>query len=1220
MKIKLSLKNLIQFHQNNANLSKTFIVFSGFLALAFGAPFLNLLFALKPEMTSFSSHIISNVALNDLDISKRVNYYYYGLFSVLFFGSLFYYLLYQWVGKTYQASNENESDKVIKALLSASLIGIAVVIISFFIVKVDISIYFLVILGFVLVLNLKRNHKLLDFDLAIWPVLIALPIAQYLFIFFKKHNLFQITPEKFVFKKIPIPLDPALLTFVLLLLITALTAYFFRNQIFKNVTESNFYSIKNAFLISFIPVLLVPIVFSILIEITNIFNIRFDIVFNNPFLLFTLLFVLAGVVSFVLFKKNSQKTEVNVSKTDMIGKYYYPLLFLGFMMIITQPWRMASSGNEFFETANHGLAIDHFFRYGSIPIVENYDAHMLSIQLFAYLFSFLNGYEPWSPFLYGPYFYVIEIFVVYFIFKRVLGSYYAFLILLSLPIITVVSNEFIVSGLLALFILKIVNNKSTKQYYYFWAIAFFLCLYKLDIGFAAILSGIGTFLIVDYYQNRTLNLKKLASTGAVSVASLMGLFVLLCLIKGINPIARLGEFLLASMSNQNWAVVKMGDMDHIVFRLSYYVLPIITMISLGYVFFKLIFSEKMLLMLKTNKKQMNVLIFFLFFSLFFIFNAPRGIVRHNFEYGNIIRITSTIPLVFLMLTLLLSKSNKLLKFLSVFIVSYLLVNANNTTFKDKNSSFLNQELASYSFHEKFLEAERFNGTRVRQSSDLSEVKTFKNLLDAVLKPNETYFDFSSKNYYHALVGRKNPCYLNQTPLMINGDKGQDLTIEEIKTAQIPIVLMPIKNVIWSSIDDVYVDYKFYRISEYIYANYTPLYKMGSFDVYARNDKKNQYSSILTAKGFFNNKTQIEDFKFLLADKVTKSNLQITTDPKGKAIITSTGANAFFSGMIQSLKSDNKINDGNGLPITLRFNITTVGAGSIKIYYNQEPGESYSEERIKEFPITEAGTSDLSLDFPKMPSELMVAINMPTITINNFSVSSGSSGTVSNPEKKDYYLLNLPRIWAEYDGQTLFDMVKPLEENVNETTISMNKSELKNTRKPYYVYLEANANFDFGAKIELMDGSGSLASFYFNIIKGKHRYAIRVSSNYYWWSTQNSKITFTADQPIEVLKYAILSDDGKEIQNYKAGAMTLSNVNDENWKGGVGLKYNLLLLDFSPNKEKLLVPGSKIKFADGTFATIVGHNVAGNYIQVSVKEDVKNFVNSGSYPNPIRIVK
>lgn len=53
--------------------------------------------------------------------------------------------------------------------------------------------------------------------------------------------------------------------------------------------------------------------------------------------------------------------------------------------------------------------------------------------------------------------------------------------------------------------------------------------------------------------------------------------------------------------------------------------------------------------------------------------------------------------------------------------------------------------------------------------------------------------------------------------------------------------------------------------------------------------------------------------------------------------------------------------------------------------------------------------------------------MPTITINNFSVSSGSSGTVSNPEKKDYYLLNLPRIWAEYDGQTLFDMVKPLEE-------------------------------------------------------------------------------------------------------------------------------------------------------------------------------------------------
>ena len=442
-----------------------------------------------------------------------------------------------------------------------------------------------------------------------------------------------------------------------------------------------------------------------------------------------------------------------------------------------------------------------------------------------------------------------------------------------------------------------------------------------------------------------------------------------------------------------------------------------------------------------------------------------------------------------------------------------------------------QEVFSPSFQEKFMEAERFNGTRVRLSSDLSEVQTFKKLLDAILKPNETYFDFSSKNYYYALVERKNPCYLNQTPLMINGDKGQDLTIEEIKAAKTPIVLMPIKNVIWSSIDEVFVDYKFYKISEYIYANYTPLYRMGSFDIYARNDKKNQYLISMEGMSFFNNKKPIEDFKFLLDDKVTKNNLQITTDANGKAIISSNGINAFFSGMIQSLKSDNRLYDGNGLPITLHFNITTVGAGSIKVYYNQSPEESYSEERIKEFTITQAGNSDLSIDFPKMPAELMVAVNIQTVTINSFSASSSSS-SVSTPLKQDYYLLNLPRIWAEYDHETLFDRVVPIKEKLNVTTISTNKSELKNSRKPYYVYLEANANFDFDAKVELVDSSGSLASFYFNVMKGKHRYAIRISSNYYWWNSKNTQITFTAFQPVEILKYAIISDDGKEVYNYK----------------------------------------------------------------------------------------
>ena len=1130
MKIKLSLSNILQFHKENSLLSNTFMILSCFFALALGAPFLNILFDIKPEISSFSTHTISNVALYDVDISKRVSYYYRGLFSIMLLGIIFYYLLCNFIGSSYQAKNEIHSRKIIKTLFTASAIGIATVISGFMIIKVDISTYFLFILCLVLLLNLKRNHRLLDFDLAIWPVLIAFPFTQYFYVFVRKNNFFPKLQEQLSLLKTPLPLDAGLLIFIVLFLLICSLAYVFSLQFFKKADDNNFNGLKKAFLSSFVPVLLVPIILSLLLELSNILNIRFDIIFNHPFVLFTLLFFLTGGISIILYRKYKDRNEK--TKVYTIEKYYYPLLLLGFLLAATQPWRMYSPEEEFFETANYGLAIDHFFRYGSIPIIENFDAHMLSTQIFAYLYGFLNGYEPWAPFLYVPFFIIIETFIVYFLFKRILGSHTSFLILLCLPFISAVSNEFIPSGLLALFIIKILKDKTTKNYFLFWCVAFLLCLYKLDIGFAASCSGIVTFVLVDYYQNKNVDLKKLIATGAISGMVILSFFIIICLIKGINPFLRSYEFILAGMSNQNWAIVKMGDMSHIVFRLSYYVLPIITIISLGYILLKLRLNEKMLASIRCSPKQWNAFIFFLFFALFFIFNIPRGIVRHNFEYGNIVRITSTIPLVFLMLTLLVSKFNKLSKFLIVFLISYLLVNANSISLKDKDRSLLSKEVSSLSFHEKFAEAERFNGTRIRPSFDFSEFKTFKRLLDALLKPDETYFDFSSKNYYYALVERKNPCYLNQTPLMINGDKAQDLTLEQIIAAKVPIVLMPIKDKPWSSIDEVYVDYKFYKISEYVYSNYKPLLRMGSFDIYALNDKKEKYFKILNSKGFLGNKTIINNFNFLKDDKVTKSNLEITTDKNGKARISNLGANAFFTGILESLRMNNKISANSVLPTTLKFNIAVTSAGSIKMYYNTEAGQNYSEERVKEFPINQAGMFDLTLYLIKMPHELMIAINTPTATINSLTMTTGFKDTVSIPERLDYYLAEVPRLWAEKDGGSVFNKVTSFKQPITGSTIVMNKSDIKNYRKPYFIYLEANADQDMSAKIELLDQNKNLSSFNFNIKQGKHSYAVRISSNYYWWN-YSTKVMFSADRSMSILKYAFISEKGNEIYPFIA---------------------------------------------------------------------------------------
>ena len=89
---------------------------------------------------------------------------------------------------------------------------------------------------------------------------------------------------------------------------------------------------------------------------------------------------------------------------------------------------------------------------------------------------------------------------------------------------------------------------------------------------------------------------------------------------------------------------------------------------------------------------------------------------------------------------------KMLTQLLIFFISFLILNSAKTDFKDRNTTIFKDVINSYSFQEKFLEAQDFNKTRVRESFDQTEIKMFKKFLDVVLKPEETYYDFSSKNY------------------------------------------------------------------------------------------------------------------------------------------------------------------------------------------------------------------------------------------------------------------------------------------------------------------------------------------------------------------------------------------------------------------------------------------------------------------------------------------
>lgn len=1177
--------------------SRTLWIVAFYWAMATVLPVVNVLFKFKPEITDFSNHILSNASLNGIDIGGRIQSYYLSFTAVLFL-TIVYYLGINWVSNRMV----HASKKMIQSLEQLSWIGIFSLVGGISFSWLDSASYFLGWITVLLIWEIRTNSWQQQINRTLWPVFMAFPFVMGVYLYLKVQNFYQFVTPELKIKDTIISIDFQLLTFLFLLIITTLLFY---KLGLKLKSKTNLFSSSLAIAVS------LPII-SITMELLNVFNVRWGIIFQHPFLLYAVLLFLGTVVFFICLSSTKKES------TTVFENWFLPLFLLGFLMIMAQPWRMYSPTNEFFETANHGLSVDHFFRYGSIPMIETFDAHMFSLQFFAYLYGILNGYEPWSPFLYVFYYFIIEVFITFYILKKTLGTLNSFFIVLCVPFLTVIQNEFGLAGLLALTLLHLMRNPlERKRNLIFWSSAVLLCLYKLDVGFASVASSIIIYLSYLFLKKEKVGFRKFIVSGAIFGGSILGLFILLCIIKGIPPFVRLQEFFILSMSNQSWGVFKMGDMDHLLFRLAYYLFPILNVSLLVGVIISYLQKKKQF-QFDFNSKKSIALLFFVFFTLFFLLNAPRGIVRHNFEYLNIIRITSTIPIALLMYIIYRKGKLGMPYFLATFLGMYLVLGATNPNFNKRGSALFSQAVNSGSWFEKFLPAEDFKGTRVRSTLvNAPEVAQFKKLLDILLSPDETYYDFSSFNYYHALVGRKNPSYINQTPLMINGDKAQEIELKQIKNQNIPLILMPIKGNVWHAVDEVFTDMKYYLMSEYIYQKYQPLYRMGSFDVYVLKSRAKVFLSKLERAGFLETKKTLTDFTFLTNPSIQNNNLQVVLNPDKTASITSPGSNAFFIGILGHLKSTG-ILPSTSSAVNFRFVMDATYTGNIKIYYKFNPEESFSESQVKELTIQQ-GFNSLTMTLPKMPNEIMVAVNTSSIIWKEFGIDIGSQSNLKTPEPIDYNTGFISKLWAEKSKETCFDKVLPLQKEEEGKIFDFDPHQLNTQSKGAYVFFELQSDLDFTANLELLVAGQMKANYRINIQSGIHKYAVRVSNGYYWWNSIQPKFQLKLDNVARLKRAAVLTFDGSIIHNYKAKGLQLAELNDENWKNGCSVNYKMLVMDYSPKIEKLVKSHKKIKATDGSTLTITGCYSAGNYLNITVAKLTSKDIQSFGAPKQIEFV-
>lgn len=818
------MKDILNSIKNNRkafDLSMVIGVFFGMSAMIY---FIKNSLAAFIEIDDFSSHVLSQASAHNLDIASRISGYYRYIFLAIFISSIIGIILFNILKNKFEYEK-----KAYKFLYNISIIGILSVMVSLLLNYEAIQLIFVIIIFMVpilltLIYLLFEKNRYRDFDMIFFSVSMALVLATFI-----KVNLDKI----------------GFVGMIGTLLYIAFICFFSLAIFLLSQTRLSKYKGKITF--ASIPLLFSGIVQCFMLEGLNVINLTKNITLDISFYMYWAI-IIACIVLFSIIFIFSKKANAK----ELIYKLYMPVTILFLALIIAQPARFAGASGEFFETANHGISLDHFFKYGSIPIIETFDAHMLSNQLFGYLYGLINGYEVWAVMLYNTLIIPIQYLIIYYLLTRMLGKKTAFFFVLGFPILRMVFyHMFIYCAILYFAVEKLLYNNTKKNRIIFCLVCFILCIFRLDVGFASVVAALVAYIAFNFSKEKFRNIVDLIITGAIFVVIIGVVYILVCILKDISPLSRLSEILSAAGSSQNWGYAQTGDKATVVYNLLYYAMPLLLAgLTFWIINRYIIFGDK-------NNLSKNGLLMFIFFTVFYYMNLSRGIVRHSFiENSNAWYIIST-SFIALMALSVIEKKKNIKVFVSVICLAVLVLGVAYPSFNDKekplqhlyygNKNIVLLAYDSSAYKEQYTSAEAMNGSRVK-GENIAQVGEFKKLLDTVLDEDQSYIDLASLNMFYALTDRKSPTFVNQSPMMISGDDMQRKAIERFSKQDLPIAILPIGEAydigFGSSIDAMHTDYKYYLLFEYVYKNYSPIVRMNGFDVYCLKDKKQDYADML----------------------------------------------------------------------------------------------------------------------------------------------------------------------------------------------------------------------------------------------------------------------------------------------------------------------------------------------------------------------------------------
>jgi hypothetical protein len=575
-----------------------------------------------------------------------------------------------------------------------------------------------------------------------------------------------------------------------------------------------------------LPLAAAPLCVTFMSELCNILN-RHG-VFANSKMTYTLLIYLAAVCAcagLFFLKKAPGKSKLTA--------LYASLTLFGFIALMSQAQMTVRVGAEFFESANHGLSVFQLFEYGKIPVVETYDTHMLSGQIFTYLYALLNN--DFSVAVVGPYevyTYFLAIGGLYALFSAAFGRTKAAFIVLFFPLFIPQSVLWVTIGFLLIPpAIGVMREPTKRNAFWYLTVAVLLALYKLDtfvMFFAGTAAVLTCYFIKSALKKQFAGVKNFLLSAGIFALALIVLWCVLCGIAGVNPFTRMMEFIHLSMfSNPNWAYGTFGDTGRASFALFYIVIPIVCTGTMLYLLYRALIAKRI-----NNKLFIIASVLFVAFAA----NFSRGLVRHSLAESYTVFILGTaLPFLAVSVAALTLKNGAGRACIALLCASVAVMGVFNGAVPD-NASVFNTGLSSYAH---FSGYRTYDGVQERVVLDddvLERQKLLRGVFDYFMEPDETYMSLQAESLSYYLAGRENPVYVNQSPWMLSDEytKLQFVRQVDARRDKVAFAFVPKAKVLDAINDRI----RFYPLYEYLYMNFTAVVEFGGGNwlLYCRNEK------------------------------------------------------------------------------------------------------------------------------------------------------------------------------------------------------------------------------------------------------------------------------------------------------------------------------------------------------------------------------------------------